>query len=289
MLTRAPVLAMLFVACGAIGAALGGCSTLEFALAGLDRPTARVVGADLKGLTIDGVSIDFDVEVKNPYRVPLPVGSLQYALASEGRQFLAGSAPSQGSIPARGVKTLSAPVTVRFGDLLAAVQTVRPGKVIPYKADLTLGLDVPDEFGGPVSLPISKEGSLPVPAPPRIDVRDISWDELSYTSAKGKVVLGITNLNEFEAALTGLNYSLGLGGKTVAKAKASKLPSLGAGESGELVIPLSIRPIDLGMAVFNMLQGSETSYTLKGDMGVKTPFGAFDVPIDQSGRSGMSR
>lgn len=274
----------------AFGSMLGtGCASLEAALAGLDKPTARVVGADLKGLSIDGVSIDFDVEVKNPYRVPLPVGSLDYSLASDGRQFLSGASQSQGSIPARGIKTLKAPVTVRFGDLLGALQTVRPGKVIPYTADLRLGLDAPNELGGPIVVPIRKEGSLPIPAPPELELREIAWEEMSLSSAKGKLVLGVTNLNEFEAALTRLDYALSLGGTTVAKAKVSALPKLGAGESGEITLPISIKPMDLGLAAFNMLQGSDTSYSLKGAMGVKTPFGSLDVPVDKSGASRMTR
>ena len=285
MFTRAPLLVVFLTLCST----LVGCSSLEAALAGLEKPTARVVGADLKGLTLDGVLIDFDVEVRNPYRVPLPVGSLQYALASEGKQFLSGEAPSQGSIPARGIKNLRAPVTVRFGDILSAVQGVRPGRVVPYSADLTLGLDVPADFGGPVSVPISKEGEVPIPAPPRIEVRDVSWDELTYTSAKGKVVLDITNLNEFDAALTRFHYAIGLGGKTIASAKARNLPALAAGETGEMVIPLNIKPIDFGLAIFGMLQGDEASYSLKGDMGVKTRFGSIDVPIDQSGKSTVSK
>lgn len=76
-------------------------------------------------------------------------------------------------------------VTVRFGDLLAAVQTVHPGNVIPYKARISLGLDVPNSASGPVSLPISKEGSLlAVPAPPRIDVR-ISSDVALVHECRG--------------------------------------------------------------------------------------------------------
>ncbi len=288
-MTRAIGIRCFAVVLVAVQVLASGCATLESALAGLEKPTARVVGANLKGMSLDGISIDFDVEVKNPYRVALPVGSLDYALASEGRQFLSGASASQGSIPARGVKTLRAPVTVRFGDLLSALQTVRPGKVIPYTADLRLGLDVPNELGGPIVVPISKEGSLPIPAPPRIDVRDVSWDEMNFTSAKGKVVLGITNLNEFEAALTKLDYALSLGGTTIAKTKVTKLPKLGAGETGEITLPISIKPMDLGLAVFNMLQGSDTSYALKGSMGVKTPFGGFDVPVDQSGTSQMSK
>lgn len=288
-MTRTRTSAFILTALGIASLLSGGCASLNAALAGLDKPTARVVGADLKGLSIDGVSIDFDVEVKNPYRVPLPVGSLDYALASEGKQFLSGVAPSQGTIPARGVKTLNAPVTIRFGDLIAALGSMQLGKVVPYRADLNLGLDVPNEFGGPVVLPISQEGSVPIPAPPKIEVRDIAWDDLTLTSAKGKVVLGITNLNEFEAALTKLDYALSLGGTTVAKAKVDRLPKLGAGETGEITLPISINPGDLGLAAFNMLQGRDTSYALKGAMGVKTPFGGFDVPVDQSGRSKMTR
>lgn len=275
---------------GLVGAwALASCASLDRALAGLEKPTAKVVGADLKGLSMEGVSIDFDVEVRNPYRVGLPVTALDYALATDGAQFLSGSAPGQGVIPARASKTLKAPVTIRFGDLMNAVQGLRLGKVVPYKADLKLGLDVPSEFGGPISIPLSKESSVPIPAPPRIDVVDVAWEELSLTSARGKVELDVTNLNEFEAALTKLDYAFALGGTTIARAKVDRLPKLAAGQTGRITLPLSIRPSELGMAVFSMLQGREASYSLKGAMGLKTPFGGFDVPVDQSGRSAMSR
>lgn len=268
---------------------LGGCASLDRALAGLEKPTARVVGADLKGLSMEGVSIDFDVEVKNPYRVGLPVTALDYALATDGAQFLSGSAPGQGMIPARSAKTLKAPVTIRFEDLMNAAQGVRLGKVVPYKADLKLGLDVPGEFGGPLSIPLSKEGSVPIPAPPRIDVVDVAWEELSLTNAKGKIELDVTNINEFEAALTTLDYAFALGGTTIASAKVNRLPKLAAGQTGRITLPVSISPRELGMAAFSMLQGREASYSLKGAMGVKTPFGEIDIPVDQSGKSSMSR
>ena len=66
------------------------------------QPQARVTRVDLRDLSLDGLTLRFDIEVENPYGVALPLLGLDYALASRGTRFLSGNAETEGSVPARG-------------------------------------------------------------------------------------------------------------------------------------------------------------------------------------------
>ena len=78
----------------------------------------------------------FDVEVDNPYAVPLPMSNVDYALSSQGQQFLTGKGDVQGTVPAGGSKTLGVPVQISFLELINAVKGARPGVTIPrWQAD----------------------------------------------------------------------------------------------------------------------------------------------------------
>jgi LEA14-like dessication related protein len=125
------------------------------------KPTAAITGMKLQDMSLTDVTMLFDVKVDNPYLVALPLGNLDYALASQGQQFLSGNSLIQGTIPAQGSKTLPVPLKVNFMKLLNAVKGVRPGDSVPYKADLGLSLDVP--IMGAMRVPMSKEGNLDIP------------------------------------------------------------------------------------------------------------------------------
>ena len=116
------------------------------------------------------------IEVRNPYGVPLPLVDLGYSLATGGGQpFASGKAEAAGTVPARGARTIQVPVSLDFARMLGLVQGLRPGKVLPYEAALELSVDAPGV--GPLSLPLRKSGSLPIPAPPGLAMKDFRWQE----------------------------------------------------------------------------------------------------------------
>lgn len=125
------------------------------------KPTASITGMKLQGLSLTDATMLFDVKVDNPYMVAIPLGNLDYALASQGQQFLSGNSVMQGTIPANASKTLPVPLKVNFLKLIGAVKGAHPGASIPYKADMGLSLDVP--VMGALRVPMSKEGKLDIP------------------------------------------------------------------------------------------------------------------------------
>lgn len=130
------------------------------------KPSASITGMKVQDINLTDATMLFDVKVDNPYLMPLPLGNLDYALASQGQQFLTGDADVQGTIPAGASKTLPIPIKINYLKLASAVKGARPGAVIPYKADMNLSVDVP--IMGAVRVPMSQEGQLSIPSAPGI-------------------------------------------------------------------------------------------------------------------------
>ncbi len=273
------------VACGLwLVAALAGCD----ALSRFSKPSARITGVGLKDISLDALTLMFDVEVSNPYSAPLPLVNLDYALASAGSPFLSGQADIQGTVPAKGAKTLALPARVNYLELFKAVKGVRPGDVIPYAAEL--GLSVKPPAVGALRLPMKKEGKLPVPTVPDVDVKDIKWQGLSLDQAGGVLRLGVVNRNKFPVDLAKINYGLSLGGVEVATSSLAKPVAFGAdGGAGELEVPLSFSPQKLGLSAYRMLTGGGAGYKLNGSMDLGTPFGPMSLPFDKIGNTVFRR
>lgn len=264
-----------------------GCSELKSLLKDASKPSARIVGANIQNLNLEGLGLVFDVEVTNPYAVPLPLVNLDYALATNGTKFLSGNADVQGSIPAKGSKTIQVPAAVTFAGLLNTIKGVKPGSVIPYTADLGLSVDAPAV--GRLNLPIRKTGELPIPTVPTIELAGVDWKELNLQNAEAVLKIKIGNTNDFPIDLSKLDYGLSLGGSRVAGAAVNKSTHFGKGKSNTISIPISIKPIDLGLSALRMFSGDGAKYELGGLMDVKTPFGAMSMPFNQSGNAPFTK
>ncbi len=257
------------------------CDALEQAL-NLKRPGVEVRGASLREVTAQSATLVFETRVTNPYAVDLPLTSFDYALASQGASVLSGDANVSGTVPAGGHKTLQLPVTVSYEQLLSVLEDLRPGQVIPY--DASLGLSARAPGGTTVRVPFSRDGRLPVPAPPGVEVRGIDWGKLSAAEAHGTLNLAVTNRNRFPVDLSKIDYSLWLGDYQIAHTSIDTALDFPAGQSKDLEIPLSLSPRSLGLAAWRLLSGSEAGYRLQGSLKLTTEFGPIDMPVDERGR-----
>ena len=86
-----------------------GCGSLETLTKSLQKPSPKVLGVRLSDLSIDAVTLLFDVELDNPYSVPLPLANMDYNLSSDNRAFFSGKAEIQDVIPVGQTKTFEAP------------------------------------------------------------------------------------------------------------------------------------------------------------------------------------
>lgn len=269
---------------GLLALGLGGCGALGDMIS---KPSARVTGVRLEGLRMDGVTLGFDVEVANPYGVALPVAKLDYALQSGGNRFLDGKTDFQGTVPANGKQTIPLQARLGFLEVLRVLGGVRPGAVVPYTADLGIGVDAPGV--GPLRLPVSAKGEFPVPDVPRISVKDLKWDSFSLSEAAATLRLDVGNTNSFPIDLANFAYGLQLGGVDIVTTSVNRELSLEPGQTKPLALGFKVTPSNLGLAALGILQGQSAAYRLNGTFQAMTPFGALNFPVGDSGQTSISR
>ncbi len=140
---------------------LPACATVDALLGSGPRPSAALHGVSIGQATLSAVGLDFEVEVTNPYDVPLPLVNLEYKVRSASASLLDGSADLQGTIPARQSKVLTLPAQVSLPDVILFVGGLHPGDKVPYSADVTLSVDTP--VLGRLGIPLGKSGELQLP------------------------------------------------------------------------------------------------------------------------------
>jgi len=254
---------------------------LVASLTGCAAPSAKLSGVSFKDINLQSMTILFDIELTNPNSAPLPLADLDYELSSRGNSFFTGQAPLQGDVPARSAKTISLPARITYSQILTALSDVKPGSVLPYKADLGLSIKVP--VIGKLRLPVHKEGNLPVPTAPKVELEQVKWDKLTFDSAGGVFRIRMTNRNQFPMEMARMAYGLTLGKMEIAKSSLARPVSLDPnGGEGIVEIPVSFSPRKFGLAALGMLTG-DSSYELGGEISVKTPYGPMSLPFDRKG------
>lgn len=262
-------------------ALLPGCALLQSLLGSTQQPSAKVTDVRISELSLSELTLVFDVAITNPYTVPLPLVNIDYAVASQGKPFLQGQAALQGDVPAGQTKTVSLPAKVVFVELLKLLQSVRPGAIIPYHG--TLGLSVNAPVLGALRLPLEKDGTLPVPAPPSVSIASVRWQQLSFAGVAGVLALRVANPNAFGFDVAGLDYDIKLGGHPLARGGLVQAASVAAGAAQELGIQVSLSTAQAGMGLLQLLQGQSSGYSLDGALSIGTPFGPLRVPLRVAG------
>ena len=264
---------------------IAGCESLGPLMDSAPRPTARVVGVNLQNITLDKIDLVFALEVSNPYSVNLPLLDLGYAIGSGGNRLLDGTVKPSGSIPAGGSQIVQLPAIVQFAPLMQTLKNVRPGSVVPYKADFMLALDTP--LLGRMDVPVSKSGEFPVPAMPDVEMTTFSIGTLSLDQVSATAKLQVKNTNQFPLDLTKLGMAFSLAGQDVARTSLARAVNLAPGQSATLEVPVAFSPRKLGGGLLNLLRGNQIAYKVAGSVEAKSRFGPLALPYSRVGNTSI--
>ncbi len=268
-------------------ALVAGCQSMQDIIGGVPKPTAHVIGASIRGLTLENIVLLFDVEIENPYAASLPLIDLGYSLTSGGAKFLEGTVTPTGSIPARGKQVIQLPATVPFSSMFAALKGVKPGAIVPYTADFRIGVDAP--VLGRLNVPFSKNGELPVPAVPQVELSSLVIGKLTLDQMRATAKLNVKNTNQFPLDLEKLGVSFALGGLEVGSSKLANSVNLSAGEATTLDVPLSFSPRAVGAGLVNLLRSNQIAYKVSGSIEAGTRFGPLSLPFSHVGNTAVTR
>lgn len=248
---------------------------------GFGKPTADVKAVHIPSINLEKAELVVDVLIKNPNPVPIPLIDIKYLIESDGRKLVSGLIPDAGTIHAHGEETVKIPVTLVYKDIKDTYDDIQPGSIIPYKIKVDLIVDVP--VFGRLTLPLEKTGEIPIPYKPDVDLEKIHFERFSFEETVAVLHLKLENKNDFDLALNALDYEIWLAGVSIGGAELTKSAKIEKSGISYIDIPFTFRPKDFGSALWDMIRGKGTGYTIKGNINVDTPFGAMKLPISKEG------
>lgn len=248
---------------------------------GFGKPTADVTGIHIPSINLKRAEIVVDVLISNPNPVPIPLVDIDYLVESNGRKLVSGLIPDAGTIHAHGSETLKIPITIIYDDIKDTYDDIKPGSIIPYKIKVGLIADVP--VIGKLTLPLEKEGEIPVPYKPDVDLEKVEFDSFSFEETSATLHLKLENKNDFDLGLNALEYEVWLAEVSIVNAKLDKSAKVDKNGISYIQLPVSLRPKDFGSALWDMIRGKGAGYALKGNLDLDSPFGPMKLPFNKEG------
>ncbi|KAI9114586.1 hypothetical protein K1719_014284 [Acacia pycnantha] len=222
-----------------------------------------------------------DVLIKNPNPVPIPLVDINYLIESDGRKLVSGLIPDAGTIRAHGQETVKIPVVLIYRDIKNTYHDIKPGSIVPYRVKVDLLVDVP--VIGRITIPLEKTGEIPIPYKPDVDLEKIRFETFSFEETVAVLHLKLENKNDFDLGLTALDYEIWLADVSIGGAELAKSAKIEKSGITYIDIPFTFRPKDFGSALWDMIRGKGTGYSIKGNINADTPFGAMKLPISKEG------
>ncbi|KAL2922427.1 Late embryogenesis abundant protein Lea14-A [Bienertia sinuspersici] len=248
---------------------------------GFGKPTADVSGIHVPHISHHKAEFVVDVLVKNPNPVPIPLIDINYSIESDERKLVSGLIPDAGTIHGHSSETVKIPVSLIYDDIRETYHEIRTGSVIPYTIKVDLIIDVP--VFGRITIPLQKSGEIPIPHKPDIDLEKIKFQKFSWEQTVATLHLKIENKNDFDLGLKDLDYEVWLGEVNIGGADLEKSGNLPKNEISHINLPITFRPKEFGSALWDMIRGRGTGYSMKGNINVDTPFGEMKLPISKEG------
>lgn len=227
------------------------------------QPEAKISASKLVNLNLDSADLELDLEVFNPNKFALNLGELNYQLAVENQEFLQGKQAQTTSLQAGKTQTVKLPFTIGFEQLTKLVTDLHQRDEINY--NLAGGLTYNLPVVGPQTLNFVKDGLLPVPKLPNIEVASVSKQKLDLNGLAMLVKVKVKNPNKFDLNLNQLGYKVKLAGDNLAGGGQIEKLSLGAGQTSELTLPLELKfsPQQAMQLVSQLTKGQGLDYQLE--------------------------
>ncbi|XP_011628684.1 uncharacterized protein LOC18448574 [Amborella trichopoda] len=248
---------------------------------GFGKPTADVSAIHIPHIDLHRAEFVVDVHVTNPNPVPIPLVDIDYLVESDGRKLVSGLIPDAGTIRAHGSETVKIPVKLVYDDIKNTYDDIKEGSIIPYKIKVDLIVDVP--VFGRITIPLEKTGEIPIPYKPDVDLGKIEFNKFSFEETVATLHVKLENMNDFDLGLNALDYEIWLSDVSIGSAELSKATTIEKKGNSVVQIPITFRPKDFGSAIWDMIRGRGTGYTMKGNIHVDTPFGPMKLPFSKEG------
>ncbi len=250
---------------------LSGCAELLQLLqqSNIQKPSASVIDAKLSGLSFSKADLLFDIKIDNPNNVGINLAGLDYGLKINNFSLFSGTKDDPLNIAAKGSSTIQVPLSLKYDDIYKTVKTLTGQDKSTYTFEGGVSFDLP--VLGKIRLPLSKSGELPLLKLPKIKVKNISMESLSWSGASMKLDIAVKGTGGINLFIDKLSYGLNIAGKNwVSGTTNNKIAINTAGEK-VVSIPFKLDFLSMGRAVYDIVtKDAELGYNFDGDMNISS-------------------
>lgn len=254
-------------------------------------PTVKVESTRLTRLTFSGLDLLFDLKIENPNQVGLKLSGFSYELMINNSSFVAGEQTRGIEIAAQGDSIVQLPVNVEYKRLFETFQSLVNEERSSYELRCVFSFNVP--VLGDVSVPLSKEGELPVLRFPRITLDALRIVRLGLTTASLELNIFLANPNPIGLSVEDLEYALSINSHIWASGSEMETAVIPSNGGGILRVPIDIRVLDVGRSAYALIEKEESArFQLSGSVGFSTTLpimGHTDLPFELSGNLRIMR
>jgi len=255
-----------------LAAALSAC--VETPIVREDAQSGIVaVQPHVSGLDWKGIDLRFDVELSNPYPVPIVSPRFAYDLDVAGSVFLSGKEGTSVSIPASATGTVSLPIRIAYEDLWRRDHALFDANHVFFQLRGTL---VFRTLGQNHSLPFSYAGPMALLRPLWIEPTGVRIVSHSPSHAVVEVEAAVTNPNMFAAGLQDMEFRF-----TFAELVTGRITAEAPREIGSrLKKTITLRgEVSGAEATIRLLrEGSLGLPLVEAKGGLNTPYGLVRIP-----------
>lgn len=257
----------------------------------VSKPEVSVISAKIDTLSFTYADLLFDLKVKNPNSIGLKLNSFDYDLLIEGTSFLSGKHDKELQIEGNSESIIQLPLRVIYKNLFTTYQSIKEKDSSHYQLESHFSFDVP--VLGEVTVPVRKEGELPVLKLPSVQMKALRLTRLGITTADLELVFLFNNPNALSILIDHFQYRFTVNNQDWVS--GDKLAEMEIDEKGEslLQIPITLNFINIGQSIYELLEDEKSfHYSFQGKIDFTTSIpliGPVKLPFDHSGNLTITR
>ncbi len=268
---------------------LAGCAELT-KQADAIKPTAKLTATRLANINFEQADLVFDLAIENNNPVGIPVSGIEYDFKIENQTLVSGVTSQALQIKPASTSTVQLPVTLKFDDLGKLAGELRNKNSIIYQLDTQVIVNLP--VIGNYTVPVSKQGELPVPKMPVINIKDIKIKNLSLKTADIVATVEVDNPNDFDLGLSDFNYRLNINQQSWGEGSIQKINNIPKKATGSIDIPMKLDLLTAGQSVYkSLLNKQPLEYQLMGAIKLDTGIDLlrnYKIPLDIKGKAALN-
>ena len=262
------------------------CSILD-QLAQVEKPTARINNIHVTGLDFNEINLNIDVAINNPNAFGIRLAQYDYSLSANKNEILKGTQLSGIHIKAGDRSHMTIPLAIEFQKMYGFIVNYRNQD--STRLDLSAGLGFELPVLGTLRVPLQHHFHIPNMQLPKISVKHLKVNSLTFSGASLDLVLNVENKNPVDLLMNNFNFKLDINNTSWAEGELSSVSKVGQKGTFEYFIPVKLDFIKMGSTVFQLLSQKNPSldYNLNADVLFGSSYEMFHemkLPIQSHGK-----